>query len=146
MQICGRGPPPRRDSAAPARVEAAAAAVPHLDGGGDSIIVPEARDRMLELIEREQLPNDVRTTLAGALSGDLRRQQLLFQAMIDTWPRLQKALGEVKRAARKAPWQVRAWAPRGEKAKAAAETLAREVENDIWAIRKVLLAGGRKVW
>lgn len=90
---------------------------------------------MLELIEREQLPNDVRTTLAGALSGDMRRQQLLFQAMIDTWPRLQKALGEVKRAARKAPWRVLAWASRGQKPKSSAEALARDVENDIWMMR-----------
>ena len=121
---------------APALVAAASvAAVPCFAGGADSIIVPEARDRMLELIEREQLPTDVRMTLAGALSGDLGRQQLLFQAMIDTWPRLQKALGEVKRAARKAPWQVRAWAPRGGKPGAAAETLARKVEEEIWAMR-----------
>lgn len=128
------GLPPRRDSST-SFVEARAADVPILKGGTDSIIVPVARDRMLELIEREQLPNDVRSTLAGALSGDLRRQQLLFQAMIDTWPRLQKALGEVKRAARKAPWKVRAWAPRGGKPDTAAEALAKEVENDIWAMK-----------
>ena len=109
----GAALPPRRDAA---RVEAADAAPTRLDGGADSIIVPAARDRMLELIEREQLPGDVRQTLAGALGGDLRRQQLLFQAMIDTWPRLQKAIREVKLAARKAPWRVAAWAPRGPKA------------------------------
>jgi phage gp29-like protein len=129
----GAALPPRRDGLA--RVNAADGAPPTLPGGADSIIVPEARDRMLELIEREQLPTDVRSTLAGALTGDLRRQQLLFQAMIDTWPRLQKALAEVKRAARKAPWQVRAWAPRGEKPQAAAEILAREVETTVWGMR-----------
>lgn len=107
----GAALPPRRDAA---RVEAAAAAPTSLDGGADSIIVPAARDRMLELIEREQLPGDVRLTLAGALGGDLRRQ-LLFQAMIDTWPRLQKAIREVKLAAHKAPWRVVAWAPRARK-------------------------------
>jgi phage gp29-like protein len=90
---------------------------------------------MLELIEREQFPNDVRMTLSGALTGDLRRQQLLFQAMIDTWPRLQKALGEVQRAARKAPWKVKAWAPRGAKAEAAAEEVAKTVENAMWSMR-----------
>ncbi len=128
------GLPPRR-GASLNMVQASAADVPILKGGTDSIIVPAARDRMLELIEREQHPSDVHATLAGALSGDLRRQQLLFQAMIDTWPRLQKALGEVKRAARKAPWKVMPWAPRGEKPDAAAEALAREVENDIWSMK-----------
>ena len=108
---------------------------PNLSGGTDSIIVPAARDRMLELIEREQFPNDVRMTLSGALTGDLRRQQLLFQAMIDTWPRLQKALGEVQRAARKAAWKVKAWAPRGVKAEAGSEEVAKTVEDAMWAMR-----------
>ncbi|RYD69696.1 MAG: hypothetical protein EOP84_27975, partial [Verrucomicrobiaceae bacterium] len=117
----GSALPERRDSLG---IEAGdAGSVTRFDGGADSIIVPKAQDRLLELIEREQLPGDVRSTLAGALTGDLRRQQLLFQAMIDTWPRLQKALGEVKRAVRKAPWQVKAWAPRGGEPDAGAETL-----------------------
>ena len=64
------------------------------------------------IIEREQLPNDVRSTLAGVLSGDLRRQQLLFQAMIDTWPRLQKALircglGRASRSQRATAYRTR---------------------------------------
>jgi len=126
----GAALPRRRDTV----VLAGAADTPAFAGGADSIIVPAARDRMMELIEREQLPNDVRYTLAGALMGDLRRQQLLFQAMIDTWPRLQKALGEVKRAARKAPWQVRAWAPRGGKPEESSEKLATEIENAIWSM------------
>ena len=125
--------PARRDAL---RIEAGdAGPVARLMGGADSIIVPKAQDRLMELIEREQLPGDVRTTLAGALTGDLRRQQLLFQAMIDTWPRLQKALGEVKRAVRKAPWKVLPWAPRGGEPNAAAEVLAKEVEGAMWSMR-----------
>ena len=49
----------------------------------DSIVAPKACDRLFELIERWQLPGDVRDTLAGVFSGDLRRQQWLFQAMLD---------------------------------------------------------------
>lgn len=108
---------------------------------GGSIIVPEAQDRMLELIEREQLPQDVRSTLSGALLGDLHRQQLLFQAMIDTWPRLQKAMREVALAARRAPWKVEPWAPRGEKADAKSETLAKEVENAVWSMKPDMARG-----
>ena len=79
----------------------------------DSIVAPKARDRLFELIEREQLPGDVRDTLAGALQGDLRRQQLLFQAMIDTWPRLQKNLSEVLGEVTTAPWEFPPFALRG---------------------------------
>jgi len=129
----GSALPPRRDSTL---IEARdAGPVLRLEGGADTIVVSKAQDRMLELIEREQLPGDVRQTLAGALMGDLRRQQLLFQAMIDTWPRLQKNLGEVKRAARKAPWQVKAFAARGDKPTPKAEALAKDVEAAIWSMR-----------
>lgn len=129
----GTALPPRRDSMLIEARDAGPAL--RLEGGADTIVVSKAQDRMLELIEREQLPGDVRQTLAGALMGDLRRQQLLFQAMIDTWPRLQKNLGEVKRAARKAPWQVKPWAPRGGKPDAAAEALAKDLEAAIWSMR-----------
>ncbi|MGE9267648.1 MAG: phage portal protein family protein [Verrucomicrobiales bacterium] len=95
------------------------------------ILPRKAQDRLLELIEREQLPGDVRDTLAGALSGDLRRQQLLFQAMIDTWPRLQKALGEIMREVSKANWSVEAWKARGKDASTQAEERADFVEDAV---------------
>jgi len=125
----GTALPPRRD----VLIEAAAAS-PSLSLT-ESIIVPKAQERLLELFEREQLPGDVRQTLAAALAGDLRQQQLLFQAMVDTWPRLQKALREVKLAVRKALWQLKPWAERGEKPKGGAEKLAREVEAAIWSMK-----------
>jgi len=137
MQLgCNNGSfalPPKRESHEVKTVEAAAA--PNPSRLTDGIVVTKAQDRLLELIEREQLPGDVRHTLAGALSGDLRRQQFLFQAMVDTWPRLQKALSEVKRAVRKAPWQVQAWRERGRKPKPADEKLAREIEGPIWSMK-----------
>lgn len=101
----------------------------------DSIVVPEARDRVFEILERFQMPDQVRTTLDGSISGDLRLQLALFDAMVDTWPRLSKNLGEVQRAVRKAPWKVVPWAPRGEKATPAAEKLAKLVENSMWSMR-----------
>ena len=125
----GNALPPRRESFVIEATEAPSLSLT------ESIIVPKAQDRLLETIEREQLPADVRQTLAGALAGDLRLQQLLFQAMVDTWPRLQKALREVKLAVRKALWQLKPWAERGEKPKGGAEKLAREVEAAIWSMR-----------
>jgi len=143
MQLgCNNGSfalPPKRESHAVTVIEAAdASPSPRYT---DAIVSTKAQDRLLELIEREQLPSDVRHTLAGALAGDLRRQQLLFQAMVDTWPRLQKALAEVKRAVRKAPWLVQAWRERGQKPKPAAEKLAREIEGPIWSMKPDVARG-----
>lgn len=98
----------------------------------DSVVSSKAQDRILELIEREQLPGDVRDTLAGALTGDLRRQQLLFQAMIDTWPRLQKNLNEVIRSVKKAPWEFDAFAKRGETPTDKAIEKVEMVEDKFW--------------
>ena len=95
------------------------------------VIQPKAQDRLYELIEREQLPGDVRDTLAGALTGDLPRQQLLFQAMIDTWPRLQKNLNEVSRAVASTPWEVKPYSMTGDEPTDSAIDKARMVENSI---------------
>ena len=80
----------------------------------DNIVIPKAKDRLMELFQREQFPEDVRQTLAGAFNGDLSRMHLLFQAMVDTWPRLQKNIGEIKRQVRRAPWEIEAHLERGE--------------------------------
>ena len=148
----GVGLPPRRDGGGGVR-DGGAVAARGFVGPGDapsaglrvmpagsvddagSIIVPMARDRLLEVFERVQRPAEVASTLEGALTGQLWQQQMLFQAMIDTWPRLQKALREVKLAARKAPWRIEAHARRGEKPGARAEALAKEVEGMVWAMK-----------
>lgn len=106
---------------------------PRFDSG--SIIVPEARDRLLEIFRRRQTPTEAHQTLDGTFSGDLTHQQLMFQAMIDTWPMLQKCLGEVMRAARRAPWKVLPFARRGDDPSKPAEALAKEVEGAIWSMK-----------
>lgn len=131
------GLPPRRSE-----LIQAAAAVPVVkdslttqsDWGG-SINVPLARDRMLEYFEREQLPGDVRSTLQAALTGDLHYQHLLFTAMLDTWPKLQKAVEEIARKVSCAPWKVVPYAERGEKPKPKAEKDAKEIEALIWGMK-----------
>lgn len=111
-----------------------AASNPFSGGLTDSIVAPKARDRFFELIEREQLPGDVRDTLAGALTGDMRRQQLLFQAMIDTWPRLQKNLAEIFREVKKAPWEFTAFSQRGQDADPTAVEKAELAEDAFWTM------------
>lgn len=102
---------------------------------GMSINVPLARDRMLEYFEREQLPGDVKSTLAAALNGDLHYQHLLFTAMLDTWPKLQKAIAEIGRKVSVAPWKVHPFAKRGEKPTSKAEADAKEFEWMIWGMK-----------
>lgn len=90
---------------------------------------------MLEFFEREQLPGDVKSTLAAALNGDLHYQHLLFIAMIDSWPKLQSNLNEIARAVTTSPWKVIPFAKRGEDPTPAAEELAKECEEIIWRMR-----------
>lgn len=89
---------------------------------------------MMEYFERKQLPGDVQMTLASALNGDLHFQHLLFVAMMDTWPKLQKNINEICRLVSVAPWKVIPAAERGEKPSARAEKLAKEIETMIWTM------------
>ena len=123
------GLPPRRD----AMIEAAD--TQPTQSWGESINVPLARDRMLDYFEREQLPGDVRSTLQSALNGDLHYQHLLFTAMLDTWPKLQKAIEEISRKVSCAPWKVHPYAERGEKPTPKAEKEAKEVESLVWGMK-----------
>ena len=124
------GLPPRRSE-----LIHAAAAVPAGNDWGSSINVPLARDRMLDYFEREQLPGDVRSTLQAALNGDLHYQHLLFTAMLDTWPKLQKAIEEIARKVSCSPWKVHPYAVRGEKPTPKAEKDAKEIEALIWGMK-----------
>lgn len=90
---------------------------------------------MLDFFEREQLPGDVKQTLAAALNGDLHYQHLLFSAMIDSWPKLQSNIGEIARLASVAPWKVIPFAIRGKDPTPQAEKLAKEVEEIVWRMK-----------
>lgn len=128
------GLPPRRSELIQAAAAVAEPASPR-SGWEGSINVPLARDRMLEYFEREQLPGDVRSTLQAALNGDLHYQHLLFTAMIDTWPKLQKAIEEIARKVSCAPWKIHPYAERGEKPDTKAEKTAKEIEALVWGMK-----------
>lgn len=102
---------------------------------GDSINVPRARDRFNEIFERNQGPQQVEQTLAAALNGDLRYQNSLFVAMLDSWPKLQKNINEQARKVVTAPWKVHPFYEPGEKPKPKDEKFAKEVESMIWGMR-----------
>lgn len=139
FQPIGAALPPRRDT-----VQAASAEVPQAyppSGFGESIHVPLARDRMLEHFEREQLPGDVKSTLAAALNGDLHLQSLLFSAMLDTWPKLQKNINEIAKLASVAPWKVHPYAERGKESTSKSIELAGDVERMIWDMKPRITHG-----
>ncbi|WP_184017454.1 phage portal protein family protein [Haloferula luteola] len=55
------------------------------------------------------LPDDVALIVDSAINGDVQASSLFFATMADRWPHLQKAISELARAARKAPWKIKAW-------------------------------------
>lgn len=132
MKPIGSALPPRRDEK-PIRLEAAHKQKPSESFSMEPFVKSDVGQRFMDLIEREQLPSDVRTTLEGALTGDMTAQSLLFQAMIDTWPRMQKCLGEIKRAVSNAPWKICPYIERGkEEADKEAIDRAEMVEAAFW--------------
>lgn len=100
-------------------------------GRGDSILIPLAQDRLREIFEREQGPQKVRKTLESAFSGDMVCFQLLMDAMLDSWPLLQKNIKEVGRLASIELWEAHPFAKRNQKATPEAEALADEVYDAI---------------
>jgi phage gp29-like protein len=126
----GSALPPRRDHQL---VEAKAA--PPSRSWDSSINVSQAKDRLWEYFEREQGPADVRSSLSGAMNGDIRLQHLLFSAMLDTWPKLQKAINEMARRVVTEPWSVIPFAERDEKPDERAQEVAGEIERMIWAMK-----------
>ncbi|MBN8245887.1 MAG: DUF935 family protein [Verrucomicrobia bacterium] len=92
-------------------------------------ILPLSRDRFLGMTARGWTPDRVEMVLRSALSGDHAAQWELFDLMEDTWPRLLKNLGEIKRAVCKMSWTVLPWAeddaPPTDDAKAKAAAVSR---------------------
>ncbi len=77
---------------------------------------------------RRMTPEQVRFVIESAVGGNLQEQWSLFDMMEDTWPRLMKNLGEVKRAAARVTYAVQPYAERGEKPTDTARERADQVE------------------
>lgn len=127
---------------APSGLSLAAAAQRHGPASGPraalrQIIRPEAQARWRGTTVGYYTPQMVDLVLRSALMGDLASQWELFDLMEDTWPRLAKNLGEIKRAVAAMQWQVTAWSEEGESPSAAAEERARLVSHCLWRMRPV---------
>lgn len=126
--------PPTRSELAEASSSNAASKAPRVD---EKYITLKPEDRYYDLIEREQRPSDVKSALAGALTGDLHRQGLLFDNMVDTWPRLMTNLEEVKNKVSKAPMKVIPYAEKGSDPTPEAIKRAEFVEDALLSMRPV---------
>ena len=91
--------------------------------------------RLTSSIERTQTPQTVESVLNNALNGSLWEQHLVFVAMVDTWPRLAKALEEVARESGEAPFNVVPFAKRNKDASPRAVKHAEFVEDAVCCIR-----------
>lgn len=92
------------------------------------VINPTAWDRLQHLINRTMAPHSVESILQSAINGDLRDQGLVFLAMMDTWPRLQKCINEVAGAVASAPLTLEPFSLRGDDATDSAIEAAASVE------------------
>jgi phage gp29-like protein len=96
------------------------------------LVIPRAMDRSMDIFQRRMEPQEVTAILEQSASGSLHGQHLLFQAMMDSWPRAQKCMDELKRAARKAPWKVVPFSGRRDEPTSKAQARADLVEDAIW--------------
>ena len=99
------------------------------------VVNPMARDRLQQLIRRTMAPHTVETILASAINGNLKDQALVFVAMLDTWPRLQKAISEVANRSAAAPYMVKPCAARGAEPTPGAIAMADFVEDSLFSLR-----------
>ncbi len=77
---------------------------------------------------RRMTPDQVRWVLESAVGGNIQEQWSLFDLMEETWPRLAKNLGELRRAAAGVTFSVQPYAARGEKPTDSAKERADMVE------------------
>lgn len=68
---------------------------------------PTIADESTSMLWTPVTPDRAKRILEAAVRGDLQQQDQLFRLMLDSWPRLSKATGEVCRAASRLAYQVR---------------------------------------
>ena len=99
------------------------------------ILNREVATRWMGTRARDFTPDRIEQTLTDAMAGSLGSQWELFALMEDTWPRLAKALLEIKRAVVAMDWHVEPWAEDGQAATDDAQRKARLISGAIWKMR-----------
>ncbi len=98
------------------------------------ILRPEVATRWSGWLARDYTPDRIEQALRGALMGDHGAAWEVFHLMEDTWPRLQKALGELKRAVLQYDWCVEPWTEEGQPPTPQAEERAKLVSRAVWTM------------
>ncbi len=123
---------PKRRRGAPM---AAVAPAPGLDYALQRILRPDAGQNWMGWAAKDYTPEMIELTLRSAMAGDHIRQWELFYLMEDTWPRLAKAVAELKRAVAQLEIEVEPWAEDDEAATPEAAERAKLVSRAVWSMR-----------
>jgi phage gp29-like protein len=78
-------------------------------------------------------PRNLKALRDSIQSGYLDRQEQLWMAMLQGWPRLRKDLNEIAGAVAQLNWTVTAWADRGQDPTPTAQAVADLVESALWS-------------
>ncbi|HTH49635.1 MAG TPA: DUF935 family protein, partial [Candidatus Limnocylindria bacterium] len=98
------------------------------------IIRPEARSMWLTSSARYYTPDYIEMVLRAGMAGDLQQQWQLFDWMEQTWPRLLKNLGELKRAVAMMERSLVPYAKRGAKPTASAQAKADLIQDILFEL------------
>lgn len=95
------------------------------------------------LILQPVTPDRARWIIESARQGDLQAQDELFGLMLDTWPRLAKAVEELKGAVQRLRWEVKPASRKGAEPSQIARDYADTVDDALVSIRAPLRRAGR---
>lgn len=90
---------------------------------------PTIADEATSLLWTPVTPDRAKNILESAVRGDLQQQEQLFRMMLDSWPRLAKATGEVCRAASRLAYQVQEPEEAAAQSEQHAETVRRSLRS-----------------
>lgn len=99
------------------------------------ILRPDATPRWSGYLARNYDPSHIETVLRYAIAGDHVSAWDLFNMMEDTWPRLSKAINELKRTVGSRNWLVNPWAEEDESPTPEASHQAAIVSKALWGMR-----------
>lgn len=133
------GRPVPSGSAVALPVSAALDATPRVPPPGPTeltrILRPQAAQRWILPQLSAITPTYIEGVLRGAFSGSHIQQWELFDLMEDTWPRLLKNLGEIKRAVLAMDWKIEPWSEEDQPPTESARERARLVSSALWRMQ-----------
>lgn len=97
-----------------------------------TIVSPFADSKFKHWPASELDPESLIALKESISSGQLDRQEQLFMAMLEKWPRLRKNLGEIADAVAAMEWTIMPWTEKDQKPTPEAQEMAELVESAFW--------------